>query len=216
MTAQPVLVILAAGASTRLGEPKALVELHGSMPAQLLLDAWHEAAGEGAACVLISGAHHPQLAATLESRVELLHNPRWCDGRTSGLALAAKRWPERDLLVAPVDCPLVPAEVLGALLREWTRLGLPAQGFLAPYLQREGSAPRFGHPIVLGRFLAAQLSLMPPQASLRELRELASPLSGLAVSNREILDNLDTQADLSKLRKRGPNRASDGPDQQPK
>lgn len=216
MTAEPLLVILAAGASTRLGEPKALVDLHGSSPAQLLLDAWHAAAGDAASSVLISGAHHSQLASALSTRVELLHNPGWRNGRTGGLALAAKRWPERDLLVAPVDCPLVPAGVFRALLDEWSRLGYPARGFLAPYLQLEDGSARFGHPIVLGRSLAAGLGAMPPQAPLREVRELASPLLGLSVSNREILDNLDTPEALVRLRQRGPNRTSGGLDPQPK
>ena len=201
MGAQPVMVILAAGASQRLGQPKALVDLHGSTPLELLQQAWRSAAGTRADSIVVTGADHAPIAAACGSRMELLHNPQWSAGRTGGLALAAQRWPGRDLLVAPVDCPLVPTQVFCILLQRWQELGAPDWGFLTPFVVLEGQPKRFGHPVVVGKGMLAQLPAFDPGTSLRDLRDAATPLARVAVSHREILDNLDTPEALIELQK---------------
>lgn len=209
MSEQPVMVILAAGASVRLGQPKALVELHGSTPLEHLQRAWRTAAGTPADSIVVTGADHAPIAAAFGSQMELLYNPRWSAGRTGGLALAAERWPGRDLLVAPVDCPLVPAEVFSTLLLKWKELSAPDWGFLTPWVQFEGRPKRFGHPIIVGNEMVAQLPGFDPATPLRDLRGEATPQAGVGLSNREILDNLDTPAALEELQGRAPNRTSD-------
>ena len=203
---QPALVILAAGASTRLGQPKALVDLEGRSALEHLVAAW----GVPDEAWVVSGAHHEAIQAALPVGVQLLHTPRWREGRSSGLALAAGHLRGRDLLVAPVDCPLVPASVLEDLAAEWASSGAPARGFLAPYWVAEDGQRRFGHPIVLGRELARELVQGPPEASLRDLRQRAEPLAAMRVSSPAILDNLDTPDELARLRQRLRAAASDG------
>ena len=108
----PAFVILAAGASTRLGEHKALAELRGEPAIAHLLRAG--LALEDPAPLVITGADEGAIERTLRAlsvgdrlSPELVHNPNWSDGRGSGLMLAASLRAGRDLCVAPVDCPLV-------------------------------------------------------------------------------------------------------------
>lgn len=192
---KPALVILAAGASARLGECKALVPLGGSTPLERLL-----AAGRGlddAPPLVITGADHEAILARLSAGCEALENEAWASGRTGGIALAAARRAGLDLCLAPVDVPLVPASVFEALAARWAEAGAPPRGWLAPL-----HAGRGGHPVVLGRELAAHLETFSADRPLRDLRALATPLLSLEVSAPEVLDDLDTPADLRALRKR--------------
>jgi molybdenum cofactor cytidylyltransferase len=189
------LVILAAGASTRLGECKALVDLGGRTALARLLEAGADVGSLEP--LIVTGAHHESIAAAGPWAGELLHNPGWRRGRSGGLALAAGRRPGQDLCIAPVDTPLVPRALFLDLAAAWSARGRPARGWLAP---RCGE--RHGHPLWLGRDLAARLAELAPGDSLRRLRALADPLWSLATEHGEALDDLDTPADLARLRAR--------------
>lgn len=214
------LVLLAAGASRRLGSPKALVELQPpavdaagdapqasadgreSTPLARLLAAARPLADPRP--LVVSGADHEAIARAArrqDAELEVVHNPDWEAGRTGGVALAARLRPGRDLCLAPVDVPLVPAAVFEALDAAWSQAGAPAEGWLAPFVRRDG-APRFGHPVVLGRGLARRLERLSPAEPLRVLREHAAPLLAVEVASAAILDDLDTPLDLRRLRGR--------------
>lgn len=203
---KPALVILAAGASTRLGECKALVPITPKNPLELLC-----AAGAGfdeSPPLVVTGADHERIAARAPRGVEIVHNSDWAAGRAGGLALAATRRRGRDLVVAPVDVPLVPASVFEALCAAWIDERSPALGWLAPAFrdraEKKSTSPRFGHPIVIGRDLLARLQSAPADRSLRDLRAAARPLWSIEVHCKEVLDDLDTAADLARMRARSP------------
>ena len=195
---KPTLVVLAAGASRRLGECKGLVDLGGRSPLSRLL-----AAGgclDESPPLLVTGRHHEELRRACPPGVVLAQNERWEAGRTWSALTAAQALPGRDLCLAPVDVPLVPAEVFRALLHAWQEAGSPAEGWLAPR-----HAGRFGHPVVIGRGLWEQLPDLleqDPGASLRELRALSPRLLAQEVARAEVLDDLDTPEDLRALRQR--------------
>ena len=201
---QPALVILAAGASRRLGTCKALVPLAGSTPLALLASAGRAAAADA---LVVTGPDDAAIRRALPEGVEAVHNRAWQRGRSGSLALAARLRPGRDLLVAPVDVPLVPARVFAALARAWERAGAPAQGWLAPsWSARPDEPARFGHPVLIGRGLAAELASWDPDRPLRELRARADPLLAETVDSPAILADLDDPADLARLRAECPER----------
>jgi CTP:molybdopterin cytidylyltransferase MocA len=191
---KPLLVILAAGASERLGQCKALVDLGGRTPLEHLASA-------GAACdgaLVVSGADHEAIARSIPEGLVLVHNRDWRAGRTGSVAAAARHAPGRDLLLAPVDVPLVPSEVFTALVHAWAEAGSPERGWLAPALAM-GGRTRYGHPVVLGHGLL--LELPPSEAPLSVLRERARPLLSVPVTSPRILDDLDGREDLDRLRR---------------
>lgn len=198
-TSIPALVILAAGASSRLGECKALVDLGGRNPLQRLQDA--AAVLGDKEPIVVTGAHAKEIALAAPRSLALLVNPDWQAGRTGGIALACRARPNRDLVLAPVDTPLVGAEVFSALLDSWLAAGAPARGWLGPSIECEGRT-RSGHPIVLGRELAAEIAQLDPDTPLRDLRPRAEPLWLTPVADAAILDDLDTPQDLAALRLR--------------
>jgi len=190
----PRVVILAAGASERLGEPKALVDLGGRTALAHLLDACGDPSP-----LVVAGAHSAEIALALGSRGELLQHPSWAEGRTGSVARAVAHLDRRDILLAPVDSPLVPAAVFDALRGAWAEAGAPSRGWLSPMDTASG---KHGHPVLFGHELADQILSFDASEPLRSLRSLAEPLLELALSSPEVLDNLDTQAALALMRER--------------
>ena len=78
-----------------------------------LLLAGGEALGDRSPLV-VTGRHHPAIAAALPAGVEVLHNSDWAEGRTGGIRRAARRRAGRDLCLAPVDVPAVPPRVFAS------------------------------------------------------------------------------------------------------
>ena len=203
--AHPALVVLAAGASERLGEPKALARLAAGTPGtplEFLLAAGRALGDERA--LVVAGRDAAAIATALGRESDLVVNPDWSAGRTGSVQLAVRQRPERDLCLAPVDVPLVPAAVFAALAEEWARNARPARGWLAPCVRLPGAGVngerRFGHPLIVGRELCRLLKSFPPDRPLRLLRELAEPLLALEVTSAAILDDLDSPGDLERLR----------------
>lgn len=192
---KPALVILAGGASRRLGQCKALVEWSGATTLERLARAG--AAFDAGRALVVAGADLERIAARTPRGVECVHNPRWADGRTSSVLAARDARPGLDLCIAPVDTPLVESEVFELLAASWARAGAPERGWLAPCTPDEPR--RFGHPVVIGRALLVELSA---SESLRELRARAAPLLQAPCAFESILDDLDTPEDLSRLRRR--------------
>jgi molybdenum cofactor cytidylyltransferase len=199
---RPALVILAAGASSRLGRCKALVTL-GGVSVLARLSAAGAGVDEGRA-LLVAGEQHAQLVAAAPAGVRVLENRDWREGRTGTVRLAHRALPERALLLAPVDVPLVPARVFEALAQSWDELGDPPLGWLAPRLASADQVlhGRYGHPVVLGRALLDRLDLLGASTPLMELRGWARPLASIEVFDPEVLDDLDTPEDLARLEKR--------------
>lgn len=203
-----VAVVLAAGASARLGQPKALVELGGRSVLESLL------AGALACCaraVVVAGAHHREVSEHLaglvqrriwDDRVVLLHHADWRLGRTGSLAAGVRAAAARDVLVAPVDVPRVRPATFVALCGAWRAAGRPARGWLAPCSRTDDGTARHGHPILIGRALAAQVAGLPPEAPLRELRAVAAPLVSVDVDDASVLEDLDSPEDLARLEQR--------------
>ncbi|MFM7283414.1 MAG: NTP transferase domain-containing protein [Planctomycetia bacterium] len=192
MSRAPVLIVLAGGAATRLGSSKAGCDLGGGLTP---LDSLLAAGAVLRERALVFGAY----AQTAPVGCELIANPRWSSGRLSSVQAAVARFPGRDLLLAPVDVPLVPAGVFRALLESWQAAAAPAFGWLAP--QHAGSG-RHGHPLLIGRGLLEGLHSADPDRPLKHFRRLAQPCWSLPCHSAAVLDDLDTPEDLATLRAR--------------
>jgi len=193
----PALVILAAGASSRMGQCKALIEFGQKSALLRLLEAGHHPAG-GPALVL-TGADHELIVAHLGSDVEVLFNDAWEDGRGSSLRVAQAARPGRDLLLAPVDHPIVPRGTFADLRRAWSVAGAPQHGWLAPRVDHPDGNVEYGHPIVVGRDLIAHAAGFSGRDSLRELRQRAQPLLSTP-AGIQVLVNVDSPADVERAR----------------
>ena len=203
----PAFAILAAGASSRLGQPKALCDLPGGKPVLRLLAAVRgvtspEPEPRTTDVVVITGCHHQEIEATLGADSRLIaQNVKWATGRTSSIQLAARTFPGRDLVLLPVDHPRISATILDTMLEAWRGAGSPAMGWLAPFHETEPGRRTFGHPILLGRGLGARLLDLSPNEPLRAVRAAAEPLLSVPVASEVILENLDTPSALEAIRR---------------
>ncbi|GAB3876613.1 nucleotidyltransferase family protein [Hymenobacter segetis] len=112
------MLLLAAGASTRMGQPKQLLPYHGRT---LLRHAAETAVASGCApIVLVTGALHEELVAEVAGLpIRAIHNPDWETGMASsiraGLAAVAETRPAA-VLIMLTDQPLLTPELLHELM----------------------------------------------------------------------------------------------------
>lgn len=112
------LLLLAAGSSARMGQPKQLLSYHGRT---LLRHAAETAVATGCApLVLVTGALHEELLAEIAGLpVQAVHNTAWETGMASsictGLAALAETAP-RAVLIMLCDQPLVTPALLRQLI----------------------------------------------------------------------------------------------------
>ena len=187
-------LILAAGASARMGRVKALVELEGRSFLAHGLELLRRAGCRP--LVVVEGAHG--LGPLPDPEATLVHNPRWQLGPLSSLqaGLAVLAQTEVDgAVVHHVERPRVRVETVRALIRAFAS---EPQVYWQPR-----HAGRSGHPVLWPASLFAELAARDPAvASARELLsrpEIAVLRRKLEVDDPGVLDNIDTPAQLEEL-----------------
>ncbi|MCR9163858.1 MAG: NTP transferase domain-containing protein [Nannocystaceae bacterium] len=184
-------MILAAGASTRMGRPKALIEWQGR---PFFMHCAQRAAAAGCSPrVVVWGA----TALPERSDVVLVENPRWQDGPLSSLQRgleAVLPGEPSGVLVMTVDRPHVRPPTLEALLEAHAK---HPEVLVQPRLGETS-----GHPLLYPVGIAAQLLALEPTGTVRTV--LHSPqVRGrrvrVAVDDPAVLDNLDSPGALARL-----------------
>jgi len=186
-TARVVAVVLAAGASSRLGRPKALLEFGGRPVLAHLLDALRAAGVE--AGVLVTGEAHDELSVSVPAApFAWLRNPAPQAGRVGSLQIGLRATePGADVLMWPVDRPLASADTVRALLT--ARADAPDNATIAPE-----SKGRRGHPVLFRHELRNALLSAPPDANLREVLKAAGAARVVVpVPDEGIHFDLDTE-----------------------
>ena len=159
-------VVLAAGAGTRMGRPKALLRTPSGEPwvavaCRLMLDAGCDRV------VVVLGASAPEAALLIpaDARVDSVVNPDWEDGMSSSLRAGLAASSGDGALVTVVDMPALPGAVAARVLERG--LGTPVGDGRAPAaataeptrsLVRAVFGGRPGHPVFIGNAHWAPLS----------------------------------------------------------
>ncbi len=196
-------MVLAAGASTRLGRPKQLVRYDGE---PLVRRAARAAAGAGARpVVVVLGAHADLVAPALDgmARVHVVVHAGWRDGLATSLAAGLRALdavgalpggarPDGALLTV-CDQPLVDADALGILLAAF---GGPGAVVAAAY------AGAVGVPAVVGReHLPALRTLAGDAGAGRWLRAHPALVTPVALPQAAV--DVDTEDDVARVITRG-------------
>ena len=194
-------MVLAAGASTRMGRPKELLEFQGVTCLELVLRAC-AGAGLGAPVLVTRQERCAQLAALLGPEfpdVRLVVNPTPELGQTSSLraGLASLPGESRGFLIYPVDHPLVTAADLARLAIVFTEAASPVS-IVAPSFQH-----RRGHPVIVAAALAPALLALPPGASPREILSPAAATTRFVdFDDDRVLLDMDTPEAYETARQR--------------
>lgn len=189
-------LVLAAGASTRMGRPKALLPSGASgltFVAGLIL----ALRGGGVEDVLVVGRPGDDpLRVEVEARGgRFVENPRADDGQLSSLLAGlnvADRPGVRGLLVTPVDVPLVTGAIVADLIREFH--------ISEPPIVRAVHRGRHGHPVIFARAVFHELRRADPAVGAKAvLRAHASDLKDVEVDSDAVLTDVDTPEDYEGL-----------------
>ncbi len=168
-------ILLAAGASSRMGSPKALLPWRGTTLAAWAVRELH-AAGVEAVAVVLGGHAEAVRRALRDEPATLVFNARWAQGRATSLAAGARALlagpaPEF-VIVQNVDQP-APASLVARLIEEARTAEADA---VQPVYLDETGAEHGGHPVVL------RGTLLPALAAATETTEgLRGILAGRTV-----------------------------------
>jgi molybdenum cofactor cytidylyltransferase len=154
------VAILAAGESSRMGQPKALLPIGGvTFLEHLLLVTTHPRVG----CRrVVLGAHVDEITRRVAiDAQDLVVNQNWESGPLSSLQTAIRTLPDdaEGLLVAPVDHPIISAVLIDALIGAFDESG---KLILVPKF-----AGRRGHPVIFRASLFPELLAAPLEVGAR-------------------------------------------------
>lgn len=192
--------VLAAGASRRMGTPKALLQVAGVTYVERLLGTYRSAGV--APCWVVGRAEDTTLEALCAAHgARLLVNPDPGRGMLSSLHVCLRRLaadaaagaPRIDgLFVSPVDCPRVRPETLSALRQAFLASGAPI------VVPRHGA--RRGHPTLFSAALFEELLRAPLELGARAVVWAhAADRIEVPVEDAAVLDDIDTPEDARQV-----------------
>jgi molybdenum cofactor cytidylyltransferase len=195
-------VILAAGASTRMGEPKAL--LPASDGRLFVVRIAHALLAAGLDdIVIVTGNDHDAIAAAVDDgrlrvRPRLARNPDPARGQLSSLWTgmdAALTTRSEGLMMTLVDVPMVNVSTILRVIETWRRTRAP--------IVRPAIGDRHGHPVIFDRALFRALREAPLEGGAKTVVRAHEPqLVNVLVDDEGCLVDVDTREDYEALRKR--------------
>ena len=191
-------VILAAGDSTRMGSPKALLLTRDGRPFVAAIAETFAAAGI-TEIVVVTGRDHERITAALAHErlpapPEVVRNLDPSRGQLSSLLLGIDSLPAAApaAVVTLVDVPLMTAETVSLVISEWRRTGAP--------IVRPAIGERHGHPVVFDRRLFQELRQAPLDVGAKAVfRAHAAEIVNVPVTDTGCLVDVDTPADYEAL-----------------
>jgi molybdenum cofactor cytidylyltransferase len=184
-------VVLAAGAATRYGQPKQLLDYHGQPFVRVIAE---NALKAGLTPVIVvCGAYGPEVSQVLDGLpVFITHNPDWQTGQSSSLKVGIRQLPAKNggAIFLLADQPQVSVELLRALVERHSQ-DLPA--VLAPYVFDQRA-----NPILFDRITFKDLSELTGDTGGRAIFSKFSPRY-LNWYDRRLLLDVDTPEDYARL-----------------
>lgn len=189
-----VPIILAAGASTRMGTPKALCDFDGRSCLQLALDACREAGLARPVVVLGFWAAEIRARVPLDA-VTVRLNGLAHHGQTSSLKVGLQALPARAqaFLLYPVDFPLLTAGDVPPLLAAWRTRRHYQRIFIPSHARRRG------HPVLFDATLRGTFLTLDVTASARDVVDArADEIVYVEHDTPYVLMDMDTPEDYSR------------------
>jgi len=186
------LILLAAGSSTRMGEPKQLMDYHGK---PLLRHAVETAlASVCRPVIVVLGANAAAIGqAVPDLAVETVENLRWSDGMGTSIQAGVRAAAERELdgvILALADQPLMTAEIYNRLVAQQEMTGKP--------IVTSEYAGTVGVPVLFTKEYFPQLLKLRPQQGCKGVI-LAHEAAVLRISCPEAEADIDTPVDYQRL-----------------
>lgn len=190
-------IVLAAGASSRMGRPKAGLVLGpgGRTFLQAVVDTFR---GAGVSSVAVVAGAHPEAvrgAVAMAEGLTVVEHPGWAAGQLSSLLAGLDHVDApavEAVIVTLVDVPLVRVETVRTLLDRWRTSGAP--------IVRPAVGHRHGHPVIFDRTTFAALRAAPLDVGPKAVvRAFADRLLDVPTDDAAVLRDFDTPDDYRHL-----------------
>jgi molybdenum cofactor cytidylyltransferase len=190
-------ILLAAGRSTRMGQPKQLLPLGQTTLLQQTLSNLQQTTADEILLVLGAAAEtiQSQLPATLRANLRILRNPVYEQGMATSIqaGIAAVNPDHHAALIALADQPFIRPETYDRLMNEYRRT--QAKILLPTYRGQRGN------PLLLDRMLFSEANSLQGDTGFRAiLSHHLEDILKLEVEDSAILQDIDTPADYDRLR----------------
>jgi CTP:molybdopterin cytidylyltransferase MocA len=192
-------VVLAAGASSRMGTPKAALPLG---PGHTVLSRGLAAlvAADLPRIVVVAGAHPDTVRVAqrlADPRIEIVEHQGWRAGQLTSLlaGLAHVDSPDLEALVMTlVDVPLVSPGTVREVIRVWRHTRAP--------IVRPARGDEHGHPVVFDRAVFDDLRAADPATGAKSVvRACADRIVNVPVDDEGAFADLDTPDDYERLKR---------------
>jgi len=188
-------VVLAAGASSRMGRPKALLDFDGTPCVARVLAACQS--GGAAEIVLVTSPAGAEVRALGAGAIDAIneHPER---GMLSSLQAGLRRLPAMaGFLIFPVDFPLVPAPEVRRLIDAFGARSAGQRIFVPSYDRRRG------HPVLVESGLAVEFLALPPESTARAVMSAHEhEIAYVQAADDRVLMDMDTPEDYERCLER--------------
>ena len=184
-------VVLAAGASARMGEPKALLERPDGRRYVEAIAATGREAGCDEIVVVLGPPHGERIRAALPPAAKVAWNPDPARGMLSSVqvGIAALSHAVTAALIWPVDIPFVAAATVRTLVMHAGTIVVPVHN------------NRGGHPLFVARACFAEIAALDPARGLKALLDAhRAEVVRLPVDDPGVLVDVDTPEDYARTR----------------
>ena len=192
-------IVLAAGASSRMGQPKAALPLGSQGETVVARVVRTLLAGGVPRVTVVAGAHVEAVRGAMpqhEPRASVIEHPLWERGQLSSLLAGLQSIEEPQLeaiVVTLVDVPLVSPTTVAALLAEWRRSGAP--------IVRPARGDEHGHPVVFDRAVFDDLRGADLNTGAKAVfAKHKDRVLNVVVDDPGAFEDMDTPEDYQRLR----------------
>jgi CTP:molybdopterin cytidylyltransferase MocA len=174
-------IILAAGESSRMGSPKALLEFRG----ETFLDRLIGCLAAHCSPVIVVVGHEPEVirgGVRAPGKAVFVLNPEYQLGQFSSLRCGLRAVPQNaeGVIFTPVDHPNIEPATVTRLIESGAAIAIPQ------YLGRHG------HPVLFSRALVPELLAQPPDSDARTVfHQHQKEIRYIDVADAGILDDID-------------------------
>ncbi len=188
-------IILAAGESSRMGSPKALLKIEEKTFADIIEEKLRRA-GVSASCIVL-GCGAAEIEKSLNAdRLNIIINPQWKKGQLSSLKAAVKKIPAdaSGALVCLIDHPMVKLSTIGKMICLFKKEN--PHGVIPVFRDRGG------HPVVFSKGVFGALIRAPLNEGARAVtKNNRFNFLRVEVDDPYVIQDIDTPGDYEKIGK---------------
>ena len=199
-------IVLAAGASSRMGRAKAALPFGQSGETVLSRVIGTLLAGGVPEVAVVVGAHIDAVRHAMpgdERRARVIEHPGWEQGQLSSLlaGLDAIDGPLLEaVMTTPVDVPLVTPSTVAAVIRAWQSTRAPIVRPADASTSLGAGGQRHGHPVIFDRAVFADLRAADPAVGAKAVfATYRDRIVNVEVNDAGAFEDIDTPEDYERL-----------------